>query len=62
MKHTLVILQCCSRKNGPEEFPQKDFNLDVRLPKTKTILEVGIQKFFQFVFFNVYSFIFEVFQ
>jgi hypothetical protein len=45
MKLTLVILQCCKRKNGPEEFPQKDFNLDVRLPKTKKILEVGIQKF-----------------
>ena len=45
MKHTLVILQCCKRKNGSEEFPKKDFNLDIRLPKTKKILEAGIQKF-----------------
>ena len=45
MKNTLVIFQCCKRKNGTEEFPQEDFNLDVRIPKTRRILKVGIQKF-----------------
>jgi len=40
-----LIFQCCKRKNGTEELPQEDFNLDYRLPKTKRILKSGIQKF-----------------
>jgi len=45
MKHTLVIFQCCKRKNSTEKFLEKDFDLDSRIPRTKKILHAAVKKF-----------------
>lgn len=47
MKDTLVIFQCCKRKNGVEQFPREDFNIESKIPRTKHILRNAIAKFSQ---------------
>ena len=47
MKDTLAIFQCCKRKDGVEQFPKENFNMESKIPKTKHILRKAIVTFSQ---------------
>jgi hypothetical protein len=45
VKDTLVILQCCKKKGNIELYPDEDFDLAIRVPKTKEILLRSVKDF-----------------
>jgi len=45
MKETLVVFQCCKKKSDVELYPDDDFDLAARIPRTKRILEDAVMKF-----------------
>lgn len=45
MKETLVIFQCCKKKSAIELYPNDNFDLAIRIPRTKKILDDAVVKF-----------------
>jgi len=43
--NTLVVFQCCKRKNGIERYPHEDYDLSSRIPETWFTLEKAIENF-----------------
>lgn len=45
VKDTLIIFQCCKKKGDIELYPDEDFDLATRLPRTKNILKSSVDRF-----------------
>lgn len=45
VKDTLVIFQCCKKKANTELYPDEDFDLTARVPRTKGILLGAMKRF-----------------
>jgi len=45
VKDALVIFQCCKKKANIELYPDEDFDLTARVPRTKEVLVSSVKKF-----------------